>query len=259
MKGKDGCHTMEPIGSHAWRLDELGLSNSYLVLGQERALLIDTSNGAGDLRACVEELTPLPVTVAVTHRHPDHTGGAWRFGAYYAAAADQNFACNVMCLPICSAAMVRLKRRGAPVRRPVGKGPKVLTLPPDHVFDLGGVQIRTEAIPGHTRGSLLFVDDEDRILYTGDDVNPCLWVHLPGSTKLRDWFAGAERVRQYLAKGYTAYCGHGGGRQTLEQVEETCRLAREVLAKHASGELPPWGTYPSKKARPNITSSPLSF
>ena len=49
---------------------------SYLILGCEKALLLDTGMGlGGNIRLLVEQLTKLPITVVNTHSHFDHTGG----------------------------------------------------------------------------------------------------------------------------------------------------------------------------------------
>ena len=47
----------------------------YLLIGEEKAMLIDSFYGQGDLRAFVETITDKPVIVANTHGHFDHTGG----------------------------------------------------------------------------------------------------------------------------------------------------------------------------------------
>src|SRR6478672_11535818 len=64
---------------------------SYLVTGSERALLVDTGTGIGDIRAVVYELTDRPVTLLNSHAHWDHLGGNWRFDGIWiheAEAAD---------------------------------------------------------------------------------------------------------------------------------------------------------------------------
>ena len=55
--------------------------NCYLVVGDERALLVDTGMpGHGGLRAYVEELDAgRPVTCVCTHGHFDHVGNASEF------------------------------------------------------------------------------------------------------------------------------------------------------------------------------------
>ena len=47
----------------------------YLLIGDEKAVLIDTLYGFGDLRQIVESITDKPVMVINTHGHFDHTGG----------------------------------------------------------------------------------------------------------------------------------------------------------------------------------------
>jgi glyoxylase-like metal-dependent hydrolase (beta-lactamase superfamily II) len=46
-----------------------------LVIGPEKAALIDTGCGIGNLRQAVEEVTDKPVIVINTHTHLDHLGG----------------------------------------------------------------------------------------------------------------------------------------------------------------------------------------
>lgn len=77
--------TLEQIfGSYmAWKVDEKtwiisfmnGTEYMFLLEGEEKALLIDTGYGVGNLRAFVEKLTEKPILVTNTHYHPDHAAG----------------------------------------------------------------------------------------------------------------------------------------------------------------------------------------
>ena len=62
-----------------WEIDEFEISSCFLIEGTERALLIDTGQGVGDLRSCVEKLTDKPVTVVLTHNHGDHIGNVYQW------------------------------------------------------------------------------------------------------------------------------------------------------------------------------------
>ena len=63
-----------------WVICYHGTLYCYLLIGSEKAMLIDTAYGDGDLRAFVETITDKPVMVCNTHGHFDHTGGNARSG-----------------------------------------------------------------------------------------------------------------------------------------------------------------------------------
>jgi glyoxylase-like metal-dependent hydrolase (beta-lactamase superfamily II) len=63
------------IADGAWHIQDARGGVMYLVAGQDRALLIDTGWGEGDLPAHVATLTDLPLTVINTHGHRDHSPG----------------------------------------------------------------------------------------------------------------------------------------------------------------------------------------
>jgi glyoxylase-like metal-dependent hydrolase (beta-lactamase superfamily II) len=50
-----------------------------LIIGPEKAALIDTGSGIGNLRKAIAEVTDKPVIVINTHTHLDHLGGNRQF------------------------------------------------------------------------------------------------------------------------------------------------------------------------------------
>src|SRR5712692_11164215 len=68
----------EPIGKVEPRFG-VATVNMFLVAGRERAALIDTGMGIGDLRAAVRAVCDLPLVVCNTHFHWDHSGSNSQF------------------------------------------------------------------------------------------------------------------------------------------------------------------------------------
>ena len=146
------------------RLPGWGYVLSYLVLGKERALLIDTGFGISDLKAYVRTLTGLPLMTVNTHVHPDHSGGNAQFGTVYVGEHEtertddgvlfykipgQRDACNAV------------KRCGSYRFEHLRDGERI---------DLGGRVLRVVEIPGHTKGSVAFFDENTRLLLSGDAI-----------------------------------------------------------------------------------------
>lgn len=76
--------TLQQVSRDVWAIDEFGIDIMYLIIGTERALLIDTGIGIGNIRSVVETMTHLPYDVVNTHHHYDHVGGNGCFSMVYA-------------------------------------------------------------------------------------------------------------------------------------------------------------------------------
>ena len=63
--------TLQQVSRDVWAIDEFGIDIMYLIIGTERALLIDTGIGIGNIRSVVETMTHLPYDVVNTHHHYD--------------------------------------------------------------------------------------------------------------------------------------------------------------------------------------------
>lgn len=152
--------------------------NSTLVVGDERAVLIDTGMGIGDISDVVASLTDRPVSVVNSHAHWDHIGANWRYGeiAIHAAEADR--------LPQ-GVGNDRLARAFTAEylhgSLPVGTDIASLTIPPSQAttilhggetFDLGGRTLEVIHAPGHSPGGIVLLDRVHGVLFSTDVAYP---------------------------------------------------------------------------------------
>lgn len=147
------------LNADTWVITNRWQNLMYLLIGEEKALLIDTGCGEGNLRAFVEEMTQKPVMVLNTHGHFDHTGGnAWWEEAWMTAPAvsiaRQTFSPQQA---EWFAAMPHQNYR----EHIVADGDKL---------DLGGRVVEIIAIPAHEESSVAVLDKHARLLFTGDEL-----------------------------------------------------------------------------------------
>ena len=151
----------------------------YLLVGQSRALLLDTGAGGIDVATPVDSLlgawraahggAPRELVVAHSHGHSDHVAGDDQFRG--------------------RPGVTLVERDTAAVRAFF----RFTSWPTDVAsLDLGGRVIDVLAIPGHQPASLAFYDGATRILLTGD-------TFYPGRLYVRDTAAFAASTARLVA------------------------------------------------------------
>ena len=175
------------IAERTWCLNEYNLVNAFLIEGDSMAVLIDSGCGIADFSKVVENLTALPITVILTHGHPDHAGGLYYFPETKAYMGQEDLAVEKMMA--CDNRFRKYYIENRVDFRFPGEGHKealLSMLPPDPAsvplsrtlpltedmtFDLGGRVLDVLHTPGHSDGSYCIFDDYSRILFSGDTVN----------------------------------------------------------------------------------------
>jgi glyoxylase-like metal-dependent hydrolase (beta-lactamase superfamily II) len=163
----------EPLGAIEPRFN-VKTVNCYLVIGRERAALIDSGLGIDDLRAEVENITALPCVVLNTHSHWDHIGANAQFKE---TAVHDLEAVQVAHEPNVAAIRKAMRKPAAQAVLPPAFDPagyRVRTRPAAHILrdidlvDLGDRPLRVLHIPGHSPGHVAYHDGANGLLFTGD-------------------------------------------------------------------------------------------
>jgi glyoxylase-like metal-dependent hydrolase (beta-lactamase superfamily II) len=133
----------------------------YLLLGTERALLLDTGTGHVTLRPLVESLLDgRDLVVAHTHAHRDHVGGDGEFDQVIGLSTQEVSAYFGLDWPTGVAQ-----------------------------FELGGRVLDIVPIPGHQGADIAVYDRATRLLFSGDSL-------YPGRLYVADWPAFRASVRR---------------------------------------------------------------
>jgi len=174
---------------------------SFLIIGDERALLFDTGLGIGNMRKVVDQLTDLDVVVLNSHTHYDHIGGNHQFEFIYGRDTDYTKG--------------RMLGSGtSEVAEFIGEGWVWKELPEEFVaaefrsqpfmiseivdegdsIDIGGRRLEILVTPGHAPDSICLIDRANRLLFTGDTFYLApLYTHIPGSS-FEDYARSAARL-----------------------------------------------------------------
>ena len=98
------------------------------------------------------------------------------------------------------------------------------------VFELGGVEIEAIGVPGHTTGTLVFLDHMHRVVYSGDACNPNTLLALPGSTTVETYKQSLLHFSSHIESFDVLYGGHGTGAVPKRIVGEAIELCDEIMA-----------------------------
>ena len=216
------------INPHVYLMDDNHEATGYIVIGNEKALVIDTMMGYEDVHAVVKSVTDLPVLVVNTHGHCDHIYGNVYFDRAYLHPADLPIAKEHMKFP---EFVEECNKRGL-------KMPPFEAIRGGDVIDLGGLHLEVIELPGHTPGGILLLLKEDRILFTGDSINHHLWMQLEESSSMTELVNNLEKVMYLTDKADVILHGHARGTDDISLMNKMLQGAKEIAEGKTENDKP---------------------
>jgi hydroxyacylglutathione hydrolase len=171
------------IAPNTYEIGEFDSASMFLLVGEEKAMLIDTGMGIGDLKGFLGKLTDKPLMVVYTHNHIDHVGGA---GAFDNASIHPS---DMALFSEGGGIGLSVEKRRSDINFHAertkstypynldedlsewGPCPPLTPLADEQVIDLGKRKVTAYNCPGHTPGCMAFLDEVTRIFFLGDALN----------------------------------------------------------------------------------------
>jgi glyoxylase-like metal-dependent hydrolase (beta-lactamase superfamily II) len=205
-------------------------SNTWLVIGGERDLVVDTGNGLAPLRPFLQRLRPQPdkpIVAVATHAHMDHLCGLHEFEERLLHQADVETAAApdrlLFADEIWPGAIAQMAEAGYPVPElslqaapDRGFDPRAFEPPPakptrileeGDTIDLGDRTFEVLHLPGHTHGSIGLWDETRGVLFSGDavyELDPLL--DTAPTSNVGEYLATMRRLRELPAE--IVHAGH---------------------------------------------------
>lgn len=199
------------IRNNIWQIAEDHGVCCTLIIGSEKAVLVDTGYGNRNLREFVEQHITTPYMVVNSHGHPDHIGGNQWFDTVWAAKDEWD--------------VIRHFEKEQ-------KSYELKEIKAGDVISLGDIHITVVSLAGHTRGSIGFLVQEERILAAGDGMNEELWLFNYGALSMKQLY---ETLKKTMDLDFDSYlCGHSSEEYKKEKLLTHIRNIENLKTEECS-------------------------
>jgi len=184
---------------------DAGMSSWYIVEGDEKAAVIDTGiTENAKILPIIRRYTQKPLVLALTHAHIDHWYHMDEFDTVYMSHREMEMPKDFL------NGMMGGKELHPERTIDIRTGSKI---------DLGGTSLEVCEVPGHTPGSVVFLDQRSNKLFTGDAIGSGygVWMQVPTAIPLDQYYESLTGLLRWLIDRGGRMTFHGGHRYQMFQ------------------------------------------
>lgn len=234
-----GEYKVEKLMDGLYALDDGKDSSFYVLEGSQKAAVIDTGMGDGDVMPVIRQVTSLPCELLITHAHGDHMMHSGEFEKRYMSSKD---------IPV---VLEFVKSMGMD---PVLGTLEYTAFDPGAVLDLGnGVTLECVAMYGHTPGSVGYYCQKYNIIFSGDAFGSGMgvWMQVPYAVCVSEykknleaflaWAQDKDPSMEFLTGHRSQRYGFGDMEQDnpvrLDMIRDMVVLCQKLLDKEMTGTI----------------------
>ncbi len=228
-----------------------------VVIGAQAIAVIDSGLGATpDLRTYIEGLvgTDRPMLCICTHCHPDHVGAAISFDQAYCSHLDwpirADFALNKEqrledLEAFCSGSTETIDYASKAIL--ANEATTFMDVQDGMIFDLGDIKIKAMHIPGHSAGSMIYINEAENYAFTGDSINTDVHLKKLDRTGMQRYLDALELFKSQVSKSITLYPAHLPFAMDMSVVDNLLAVSSDLLGGRMQAD-PPGETIFTKRS-----------
>lgn len=155
--------------------------NCYLLIGKEKALLIDCGYGYEDIKPLLSSITDKPIIVALTHGDPDHGLGVMNFSDFYIHPLDYGKLLQNDNPDVKEKMLIHRFEKMPELKQVIDYKKYIFEssirystphfIEDGQIINLGDKPIKIFHTPGHSYGHVMYLDIKAGRLFTGDQLS----------------------------------------------------------------------------------------
>lgn len=196
------------INNHSYYINDEDGDSCYLIIGNTHALLIDLGLFKEPLLPTIKNITNKELIIVCTHGHFDHIGTIKEFKeeTIYLSHRDRDIYYDNAHI-IKELSLIDFNQ--------------IKDLKNHQQIELGNFEIEVLALLGHTPGSMIFLDRQNKCIYTGDAIGSgCgVWLQLFHSLDLKTYHTALQQTIDYLEKQGVDDTWHFWGGHNQQEIQ----------------------------------------
>lgn len=201
------------IDEKTYRIED-GMVRFFLLLGEKKALLIDSGMNTPDAKEIAERVTSLPLELLNTHADRDHISGNSSFDKFYMSFGE----------------LENLRMKGSDIVN------RIVPVKEGDTIDLGNRPLEIIDNPGHTPGSIAILDVNNRVLIGGDAIQDGNIYMFGNQRNIKDYVKSLKHILGYRNRFDTVYPSHGSFPVSSDLIEKLIEGAQSIIDGSAKGE-----------------------